>query len=116
MEIRAIKTHFDYHAASARYMCMRAEGELSRLTEQQYLDNLHSIGLLWHGPPHPLDRELPSGFFVDELAGGEFRGGHASGWVGDRLSSYQAAVDDCVGADHEWQAAKCDREWSHLRA
>ena len=41
----------DYKERTARYKQMRENGELLHLSEQAYLDNLHMIGLLWHGPP-----------------------------------------------------------------
>jgi hypothetical protein len=46
-------TKHDYRAAATRYMCMRAEGLLSHLTEAAYIDNLRMIGITWHGPQDP---------------------------------------------------------------
>jgi hypothetical protein len=105
----------DYKAASTRYMCMRAEGELAHLSERTFLDNLHAIGLFWHGPPHPLAKNLPGGFAVDEH-GDAFSGRHKSGWTGPRRVTYGEAVDDCVGFDHESRASESDRDHAWMTA
>ena len=110
-----MQKHHDYKAASTRYMCMRAEGKLAHLTEQTYLNNLHSIGLFWHGPAHPLAKDLPVGFGVDEH-GDAFSGRHKDGWTGPRRLTYSEAADDCVGADHEWRSAESDRANTWMRA
>jgi hypothetical protein len=57
----------NYQAAAARYMCMRASGELDHLTEREYLTNLEMIGITWNGPTDPPDAQPIDDDDVDEV-------------------------------------------------